>query len=334
MPDERLDLLASETQFADHMVPVWEALPAAHRGSWLTAAAPILPYLRSKGYHPAMAQKGGRRPILVASISDLNRARRMGRTRVAYMEHGAGQSYGGDPRTARHHSYAGGPGREHCGLIMAPNEVAAARWREAYPDVPVHVIGATRALPPPEGTPCLAISFHWNGGMPEMKNAFGHYWPHLKRLADQVPVIGHGHPRMVGSLQRRYQQAGIPLVLDLPTVARMATVYAVDNSSTLYELARTRPVIAMNSPEWRRNVSHGLRFWDLIPGPQVNDGDELIATAKRLLGGGETHAERAERRRVTNIVIPHLDGGRRASRLLVSWMTSGPGSPSSSAPPA
>lgn len=333
-PDDRLDVLASEPQFADHLAPVWEALPRDHRGAWLTAASTMLPYLRAKGYMPVMAQKGGARPVLVASISDLNRTRRMGRTRVAYMEHGAGQSYGGDRRTARHHSYAGGPGREHCGLIMAPNEPAAARWREAYPSVPVHVIGVTRVLPAPSGPPLLCVSFHWNGGMPEMKNAFGHFWPHLKRLAQVVPTIGHGHPRMAGALRARYRQAGIRWVPSLEEVARTATVYAVDNSSTLYELARTRPVIAMNSPEWRRNVSHGLRFWDLIPGPQVDDGEALIATAKRLLFLGETDAERSERDRVMGIVIPRTDGAQEASRLLLAWMSSGPGSPSNSPPRA
>lgn len=314
-------MLAGEPQFAAHMAPVYEALPAEHRGDWLTAAPAMLPTLRHMGYQPHMLRAGAG-PLLVASVSDLNRARRTKCMRVAYMEHGVGQSYAGDPRTANHGSYAGGPGREHCALIMAPNELAAERWRAAYPQVPVHVIGATHKLPAPlTSEPLLCVSFHWNGGMPEMRNAFTHYHHSLAELARELPVIGHGHPRMAGALKTRYAKAGIRWVPRLQDVARAATVYAVDNSSTLYELARTRPVIAMNAPEWRRDVHHGLRFWSHVPGPMVDDGEGLLETARRLLYEGESEAERLHRERVLADVFPPLDGAVEASTLLVRWLT-------------
>lgn len=315
--------MASEPQFAEHLEPVWRALPAGMRGSWLTAQPVMRTILKGKGYRAQLLPAGGDEPVLVASVGDLNRAKRAGWRRIAYMEHGVGQSYGGDPRTANHPSYAGGPGREACGLILAPNELAAARWRAAYPQVPVHVIGATRLLAgPTAGTrPVLCVSFHWNGGMPEMQNAFTHYWPSLAKLAEQLPVIGHGHPRMLGALRTRYRRAGITMVPHLQDVAAQATVYAVDNSSTLYELGRTRPVIALNQPAYRKGVEHGLRFWSHVPGPQVEDGDQLLATARRLLRHGETPAEQEHRAAVMAEVFPRLDGAEVASRLLVRWLT-------------
>jgi hypothetical protein len=207
---------------------------------------------------------------------------------------------------------------------MAPNEMAAARWRASYPSVPVHVIGACRVLPAPvRAEPLLAISFHWNGGMPEMRNAFSHYHPCLAQLAKELPVIGHCHPRMAGALRVRYRKAGIRFEPQLAKVAAQATVYAVDNSSTLYELGRTRPVIAMNQPMYRKEVEHGLRFWSHVPGPQVEGCEQLLATAKRLLYQGETAAERQHREAVMAEVFPRLDGAEVASRLLVSWLTTG-----------
>lgn len=317
--------MASEPHFVDHLLPVWQALPKKLRGDFLTASRPLLGYIGERiGRKAQLARSRGseHRPMLVCSVGDLGKSRRMGRTRVAYMEHGAGQSYYGDARTAGHPSYAGGRGRERCALIMAPNEMAAERWRASYPDTPVHVIGACRVLPPPAATePLLAISFHWSGAMPEMQNAFSYYWPSLKALAQQLPVIGHGHPRMLGALTVRYRKAGIELVPDVQDVARRATVYAVDNSSTLYELALTRPVIAMNAPHYRRRVEHGLRFWSHIPGPQVDSPSELVTVAERLLAGRVSDAETQHRLDVARQVFPYLDGAQRASRLLVAWLS-------------
>lgn len=320
----QLDILASEPQFFDHMLPVYEALPKHHRGNILVTGAGMEPYVRSTG-HRAHQLSGGGGWLLVASVGDLNRARRARRTRVAYMEHGVGQSYHGDPRTDHHPSYAGGPGRDHCAFIMAPNEIAAAWWRHSYPRIPGHVIGACRVLqaPPAGAQPLLAISFHWNGGMPEMRNAFTHYHGCLEQLAKELPVIGHGHPRMAGALRVRYRKARIRWEPSLAKVAQLATVYAVDNSSTLYELGRTRPVIAMNAPAYRKDVDHGLRFWSHVPGPQVHDCGELLAVARRLLYEGERPAERKHREQVMAEVFPRLDGAQEASRLLVRWLTTG-----------
>jgi len=323
--DGRIDIAAGEPQFLDHLLPVWQQLPKRHRGCVLYTKPALEGYTKRMAGHSSPLRPASNRATLVASISDLNVLRRAQRRLVAYMEHGVGQSYHGDKRTDRHPSYAGGPGREHCGLIMAPNELAAAQWRKTYPNVPVHVIGATRALAAPAhpDTPCLAISFHWNGGMPEMQNAFTHYHRCLQQLGEQLPVIGHGHPRMLGALKVRYRRAGIEWVPNLAVVARRATVYAVDNSSTLYELGRTRPVIALNQPHYRKEVEHGLRFWSHIPGPQVEDCETLLATARRLLYEGETPAELARRQQVMAEVFPRLDGAAEASRLLVSWLTTG-----------
>ena len=312
--------LAAEPQYVHHLGPVWAALGADGACWYVTEAA--RPAWAAHGAEAARWQRTAPGPLVVASAQDHSRARRAG-SRVVFLEHGCGQTYGGDPRMARHPSYAGGNGRDGAGLILAPNEMAADRWRSRYPGVPVHVIGATRVLNPPEDPRArlLVVAFHWNGAMPELRSAWPHYAPHLARLG--LPLALHAHPRAASALSRWAERAGVEFIPDLADVARRATVFAVDNSSTLWEMAVHRPVIALNAPWYRRNVHHGLRFWSHVPGPQVDDAAGLAREAARLLDLGELPEERERRALVVRSVIPHLDGAERAARLIAEWTAEG-----------
>lgn len=329
---DRLAVLASTPQYEHHLLPVWLALPAAHRGPFLVMddAAAVRVRIRARAdiEDPIVRRWDGESdlPVLVGSASDLGRVRRARAGRIAYMEHGCGQSYPGDRRTARHSAYAGGDGREGVGIILAPNAIAARRWAERYPGTPVHIIGATRVLTPPEdpGRPTLALSWHWTGPIPEQRNALSWYAGILPRLRTSFRVIGHAHPRFARSAMSAFARAGIPFVQEIDDVARMATVYAVDNSSTLWEMGIHRPVIALNAPWYRRAVHHGLRFWTHIPA-MVDDGAALLSLAGRLLNGGETVDEWIRREEIIEEVIPHRDGAERAATLLVAWAAEGIG---------
>jgi hypothetical protein len=160
--------------------------------------------------------------------------------------------------------------------------------------------------------------------MPEQRNALPWYAGTLPRLAQALDfqVLGHSHPRLEQTARSAFARAGIHYEPSLDRVAQVATVYATDNSSTLWELGRTRPTIALNAPWYRRHVHHGLRFWSHA-GLQVDDGQGLLREAQRLLGGGEGPTERADRLRVCLEVIPGVDGAQRAARLLSEdrWTT-------------
>ena len=313
------DIYATQEGYAHHLIPVWEA----SGGTFYGHTQEFVRWLRSRGVVGA-EQLPSRlsRPVLTAGIMDYRRAEKTRPPALAYMEHGCGQSYAGDRRMSTHPAYAGGDGRDGCSLILAPNTQAAARWSERYPSAAVHTIGASRVLNPPEdtGRSLLVVSFHWDGGtIPEMRSAWSHYRDSLGALALDVPLALHAHPRARNGIRAWAKGRNIEFIEDIEEVARRATVYAVDNSSTLWEMGRTRPVIALNAPWYRRDVAHGLRFWDRIPGLQVDDSGGLFLEAERLLSSGESEDAKRCREAVVRDVIPSLDGARTASTIVGEW---------------
>lgn len=246
-----IDAYASNRHYADHIRPIWNQLP--NRGTWWDAQP------KSDG------------PFLVASGHDL---RKIWPRPAILIEHGAGQTYvGGGARQG----YAGGPGRGNVVLFVCPNERVAALNKKAYPQARTVVAAPrveqlTKIVREPEKP---AVSFHWDCRVsPEARTA----WPHYQTL--DLDVLGHGHPRQWGQFRRWWQTKQVEPVESFEDVIRRASAYAVDNSSTLYEAAACGiPTVAMNAPWYRRDVHHGLRFWDLT-GRMVDHPDELEEALK------------------------------------------------------
>jgi hypothetical protein len=336
----RIDALAFETHFVDHLAPVWHELPRELAGEFVVEQATVA-RARHHGIEGVLAnasairRAGPRYPLpdpgpgpvaLVASYGDIKVGRRMGYRRFAFLEHGAGQSYSGDRRQGRHGSYAGGIDREDVGLFLVPNEDAGSRWRLAYPESRVEVIGCPKldGLPArePGPSPVVAISFHWDcHTLPETRSAFGHYHGVLRELAQRFNVIGHGHPRAAVMLERAYRRAGIEWVPDFEDVCRRADVYVCDNSSSLFEFAATgRPVVVLNAPWYRKTVDHGLRFWAAATvGPQVEEPSmlaESVAEALRADSGAHARREAA-----LALVYNHRSGAaERAAGNVAEWL--------------
>jgi hypothetical protein len=268
-------------------------------------------------------------PALVASYGDLKKARRLGYRRFAFIEHGIGQSYAGDRRSAGHGSYAGGGDRDDVELFLVPNDRSGARWRAAYPSAVVAVIGSPRldTLPrrqisPLEQEPVVALSFHWECRLTqETRSALSAYLQAIPALAERFHVIGHGHHRGMANLQRYYRRARIEVVPDFADVCRRADVYVCDNSSTLYEFAATgRPVVVMNAPWYRRSVDHGLRFWEAAEvGVNVWTRDALPDAIDLALA--DPPEVRDARERALSIAYAHRSGAaERAADAIAAWL--------------
>lgn len=267
--------------YADHLAPIFAALPeelrgghfAPREGSWWGARAP--------------------QPLdglwLVASYTD---ARALGQARrVVYVEHGAGQTYNGDERSRDHGAFSGGRGLDNVVLFLAPHETVAARWRAAYPHVPAVAVGCPKLdrwhrEPFPGFTPkssfsagpTVAFTFHHQGGLcPETTWAVPHYREHLRATAEALrgvgaAVIGHGHPRAAPLLERLWAACGVEWVPSSAEVFTRADLLVADNTSLLPEFASLgRPVVWLNAPWYRRGVDHGGRFWAWPEGQRVVD---------------------------------------------------------------
>ena len=307
-----IDLYASHAHYADHLWRIWLALPDELRGqaysgngsSWWGDRLP--------------ARYRTNRLVLVAGWVDVTRLRGTG-ARMIYVEHGAGQSYPGDARARMNESYHGARHPAEVVGYLAPSERVAAGWREARPGVPVGVVGCPRLDPwmnqtvEPDRRRTLAITWHWNCLIaPEAKSALPHYRRALPGLIDRwraqgFQVLGHGHPRAWGQLHRMWDELGVEAVRESNEVLDRAGVLLADNTSLLYEFAALdRPVVVANAPWYRRDVHHGLRFWNLIPGVQVNDADELAGLD--LAQHVDLDPFRRDRQIVLQSVYAHRDG--------------------------
>lgn len=339
----RVDAIACERQFIDHAAPVWRLLPPPYRGRFLTDAS-LVDHARYRGIEaeaidaevlrrssrPPAANPGPGPAAFVVSIGDTKIARRLGYRRFTFMEHGAGQAYVGQRGpVARHPSYAGGGDREDVELFLVPNEYSAELWRRAYPAAKVQLVGCPRLdeLPAriPGPGPVVATSFHWPAHVvPEADTALGHYFGAMPELAAAYQVIGHAHPKgdWPERMAKYYRRWGIEIVREFDDVCRRADVYVCDNSSTLFEFAATgRPVVVLNAPPYRREVHHGLRFWEAADiGIQVDRGEDLVDAVTEAIA--DPPARRAAREAALELVYPLRTGAaERAAAAIVDWLT-------------
>lgn len=281
-----LDAFASTRVYADHIAPVWRALPHTLRGRFYAGSPDVHGYLPSLGIEPDPRMHrelpaGDMTPVLVAGQSDIDHSHPRP---VVLLEHGTGQTYSND-----HACYPGGQRRERVTLHLCPNAATARATARTNPDADTAVVGcprldtlaryrATRREP----HRVVGCSFHWPCTAVEIEAGWA--WPEYrdaiaKRVAEvQEQWLGHGHPRAWDRLSAWWESIGVEPVRDFVGIVERADVYVCDNSSTIYEAcALDLPVVLLNSKRWRRDVEHGLRFWEWANvGPQVDTPDQLV----------------------------------------------------------
>jgi len=311
-----IDAFASEGHYAAHLQPIWEELQG--RGTfWACGTALDRLDLARLDPRPCRRPTADDRRVVVASYRDLWMLQGTGHVLV---EHGAGQTY-----SNRSASYSGGHGREAVGLFVCPSECVADRNRRRYPGALAAAVGVPaldawhRGDRPLGDGSTVAVSFHWNATVaPEARSAYPHFRSALMALAGQYRVIGHGHPRVFEQLRPIYERCGIEPVADFSKVLDRAAVYVCDNSSTIFEFASTgRPVVLLNAPWYRRDVEHGLRFWEMADvGVQVNEPEDLAAGIAWALEDEPRIAER--RAAIVQQVYVATDGkaARRAAEVI------------------
>lgn len=258
---------------------------ATHVRSVLDAIDPTLPLYAARTGSPWGPQPPpGWEPdvVIVAGFADLQAIQRWRPAKIVHLEHGAGQTYEGITSP----SYAGGKHRllGTVDLFLTAGEHGAARWRDTYPDIPAVPVGAPKLdrhhrAPHGDG---IVFTRHWDCRLvPETRSAVDHYRRALPDViarlkADGHRVYGHTHPRCPQGMRRWWEQWGAEVLADETEVFAHGGMLVADNTSMIYEFAALdRPTVCLNAPWYRRDVHHGMRFWDLIPGPQVNEPDGL-----------------------------------------------------------
>lgn len=263
--------------------------------------------------------------FMVAGFSDLIRVRDH---RIIYVEHGAGQSYR-DVKDGRRGYYHGDPHPERVIAYIAPRQEVADRWER-----PAFAAGAPICDPHSHETgnsaPVATIGFHWDASLicPEAGTALEHYANDLPRIIARLEESGYGvtatvHPKDTWA-PSMWDRLDVPM-LPAHEVRRHTDLLIMDNSSLMYELCYLgRTVIALNAPWYRRNVNHGLRFWDWR-GWEVDDTETLLRLLSHdLLGDSDinvrmmrSHGNNRDAERAYDKQRSDGKDGERAAR----WMT-------------
>jgi len=333
MQAARVDFLACEHHNFSHLLPVWEKIPAEQKGAFY-----ILTLLDAADRFKEK-EKVKNLKIYASTdklIQDLNLSRRLLVTSsfydqflqqvirpMVFVAHGGGQTYLGQPL----HLYP----RKNYVLDIIPNHHMAEVFDKRYPLTEKHVVGCpkldtwhTTFKKKDNPRPVVALSFHFDRQtVPETRSSWPHFKPALEKLAAQKQwkILGHGHPRMIDTLTPYYEQYDIKIVNNFDDVLEKADLYICDHMATLYEFASTeRPVVVLNAPWYRRDVEHGLRYWEHADvGINCNHPDELISAIKTALS--DPPEQKEKRRKAVQAVYTYTDGkaSKRAARAIINF---------------
>lgn len=338
-----IDFFARREHFIDHMLPVWNALKGS-RGKFFIPEY-LAEYAEAKGVEDVTLLKprneivlnvapDGFSPLLVSAYGDMIIAQKSVPQRpFIMMEHGVGLTFNGCA------GYAGGAGsRSRVSMFLAPNEYIRKKTAKTFPRIPQVVIGTPKldqwsnsqiVEKSNSRKPVVAISFHWNGDKmaAEAGNAFAHYKdviPELMKHTD-FSLLGHGHPKYRFVLEPFYRALGIESVWDFAEVMQRADVYVNDCSSTMYEFCVTgKPVVILNAPWFRRNVKHGIRFWDYTDiGLQVDEPSQLLDAIRNTLhpGSADAFTYYANRKKMVEELYPYLGtSAQRAAGAILGFL--------------
>lgn len=313
-----LHALASQPHYVAHLAPIWMELAPEERGVFyaMGAAHPEAVRLgldhryglarRTRSMPPHTATRVGHvQPHwLVAGFSDL---RRLGpHRRAVFVEHGAGQTYQGVQAGFAPY-YSGGPQRGRVDVFLCPNATVAKANAQAYPDAQCLVVGsphlerlaAYRAQAYHAPRTEIVVTFHFEAAVevaPEARSAWPHYRGAIPTLERQTgfTLLGHGHPRAWRQLAQFWGGAGVEPCQHQDEAMSRARLLVADNTSALFEAAALGiPVVVLNAPWYRRDVEHGLRFWEYADvGLQVNHPDDLLAAISQTLRLDPQHDRR------------------------------------------
>lgn len=314
--ENKVDFYASKPQYFDHIAPVYLKLPERLRGKFYIYEE-VIPKAEKLGIkHELGNPRGGL--TLVASYTDYQGTN----GDIIFMEHGIGHTYSNG-----HPAYAGGSGKDRVVLFLNQHQLTQEKNEQAYPATYNAIIGTPKldsVIPRPMNEKkVVCLSFHWDCYVcPETRSSFEYYKrviPYLAQSKD-FKLVMHGHPRSIAEIKSKLGDLNLTFYDDFDEVMKIADVYVNDNSSTMYEFLLTgRPVVVLNDTQYRKHIHHGIRFWDYIPGIQVDRWTDLERIIlKTLEDSDEWKKKRAE---IVATLYPFLgQASKRASQVITDFI--------------
>lgn len=331
MQAHKIDFLACERHNFDHLLPVWKLIHEKYRGQFhiLTeidnkdhfSNSPF-PLCFHDSSNDITQHLNAHKNIIVTSsfydnfLIDIERP-------LIFISHGGGQTYIGQ--------YEYQISRKNYYLDILPNHHTSAIFKQRYHQSKKIVVGSPKMdawhknfNKSKNPRPVIAISFHFDRkAIPESRSAWPHFETIIEKLAhqDRWKILGHGHPRMLDILSPSYKKYGIEIITNFEKILECADIYICDNSSTLYEFASIdKPVIVLNAPWYRRDVEHGLRFWEhATVGINCDHPDDLMQAIELALL--DLPEQQEKRKKAVHGVYAYTDGNAasRAAEAIMAF---------------
>lgn len=295
---------ASHSHYVSYIKPIWDRLPNKLKGEFHV-------HPRCDGLYDLPTARRFTNPdlpIIVAGATDAKRS-----DQYIWIEHGAGQTY-----LEGHGHYPNHP-KPGCLAAIVPGPYCANLIRQANPDLPIIEAGAYTLrevikswlletvdegiinLTPMQ--PTAVFTWHWRGAAvsPEADTAFNQFRDSMLAIHPSIKVKGHAHPRILGEAAEWYRNHQIVMVETQTQVLQDASLLVADNTTMIYEAAALDiPTVILNPSMYRKNMRHGLRFWDMIPGPQADHPHEVPELVANEIMYPDNYAD--ERKRITDQV--------------------------------
>lgn len=231
------------------------------------------------------------------------------------IEHGAGQTYISDVPGWKRGSFKGS---ERIKLYLGTNSYCTEAFEENNPLTQCYTIGcpktdSIKSEVPNLSRPLVVFSWHWDcSSVPETKSGFSYWQGEVLKIHQDdnknFRIAIHGHPRIQDQTILFARKHNIDFIRTFDSVIKEADIYVVDNSSTIYEFAiTTKPVIILNNPFYRRDVNHGLRFWELSDiGLHCNSLRDLRDNIDFIIDNGGDKMSNVRKREILDKVYPNL----------------------------
>lgn len=259
-------------------------------------------------------------PVITAGYGDLRKVYPYFKE-IIYIEHGSGLTY-----DVNHPAYAGAKTyRDKVILRLLPNKFAYAKEIQSNPSLRCRIVGMPRLDKwhnfPFQKNEKLTICFstHWDCGIcSETRSCFNFYKKELRDIPSEFKYLGHSHPRSQSKIKPFFANRGIEFVESFEDVIERADIYAIDNSSTLFEFAAVKgPVIVMNCRHYKKKHKHNPRFFSHS---DIGVNSEPGELNKAIYKAVEDSKEQRERREIGIAeIVPHLGSSSElAAREIIS----------------